>query len=100
MVGRGLWFMGFGFGLIWAVASTFSGLIGVSWVKLRSMWLRRFSRLIIGVFLGFSMAWVSNWRRGFLIGGLDLLIGGLGGGSGGRFWLQLVCVWLGVCGRC
>ena len=26
-------------------------------------------------------------------------IGGVGGGSGGRCWLQLVCVWLGVCGR-
>ena len=54
MVGHGLWFMGFGFGLMWAffwvdhVVSTFSGLIGVSWVKLRSKWLQRFS----GYFLG------------------------------------------------
>ena len=44
------------------------------------------------------MAWVSNQRRGFLIGDLGLLIGGLGGGSGGHCWLQLVYVWLGVCG--
>ena len=27
-----------------------------------------------------------------LIGGLGLLISGLGGGCGGRCWLQLVCV--------
>ena len=27
---------------------------------------------------------------GLLIGGLDLLIGSLGGGCGGRCWLQLV----------
>ena len=26
-------------------------------------------------------------------------IGGVGGGSGGRCWLQLVYVWLSVCGR-
>ena len=32
---------------------------------------------------GFQIRWVSNWRRGFLIGGL-------GGGCGGRCWLQLV----------
>ena len=50
------------------------------------------------------MAWVSDRQREFLIGGVSLLIGcvslligGLGGGSGGRCWLQLVCVWLGVC---
>ena len=50
----------------------------------------------LGIFdgLGFkSAAWVSNRWCGFLISGLD-------GGSGGHCWLQLVCVWLGVCGRC
>ena len=34
--------------------------------------------------------WVLNWRRGFLIGELGLLISGLGGGCGGHCWLQLV----------
>ena len=29
-------------------------------------------------------------RPGFQIGGMGLLIGGLGGGCGGRCWLQLV----------
>ena len=38
-------------------------------------------------FLMGLLRWVSNRRRGFLIGGLDLLIGGLGGGCGGRCWL-------------
>ena len=33
---------------------------------------------------GFQINWVSNLRRGFLIDGLGLLIGGLGGGCGGR----------------
>ena len=56
-------------------------------------------RLIIGssdggssddFFLMGLLWWVSNRRRGFLIGGLSLLIGGLGGGCGGRCWLQLV----------
>ena len=41
-------------------------------------------------FNGFQIGWVSNRRRGFLIGGLGLLIDGLGGGCGGRCWLQLV----------
>ena len=45
--------------------------------------------LIIGssdddFFLMGLLRWVSNRRRGFLIGGLGLLIGGLGGGCGGR----------------
>ena len=43
------------------------------------------------------LRWVSNRRRGFLIGGLGLLISGLGGGCDGCCWLQLVwwfvCVW-------
>ena len=39
---------------------------------------------------GFQIGWVSNRRHGFLIGGLGLLIDGLGGGCGGRCWLQLV----------
>ena len=33
------------------------------------------------------LRWVSNRRCGFLISGLGLLIGGLGGGCGGRCWL-------------
>ena len=33
---------------------------------------------------GFQIDWVSNWRHGFLIGGLGLLICGLGGGCGGH----------------
>ena len=41
-------------------------------------------------FLMGLLRWVSNQRHGFLIGGLGLLIGGLGGGCGGRCWLQLV----------
>ena len=36
---------------------------------------------------GFQICWVTNRRHGFLIGGLGLLIGGLGGGCGGRCWL-------------
>ena len=41
-------------------------------------------------FLMGLLRWVSNQRRGFLISGLGLLIGGLGGGCGGRCWLQPV----------
>ena len=41
-------------------------------------------------FLMGLLRWVSNRRRGFLISGLGLLIGGLGGGCGGRYWLQPV----------
>ena len=41
-------------------------------------------------FLMGLLRWVSNRRRGLLISGLGLLIGGLGGGCGGRCWLQPV----------
>ena len=41
-------------------------------------------------FLMGLLRWVLNRRRGFLINGLGLLIGGLGGGCGGRCWLQPV----------
>ena len=71
----------------WVFLCVFLGIFGVSWVFLGIFWVDRY------IFWVFSMAWVSNRRRGFLIGGV-------GGGSGGRCWLQLVCVWLGVCGRC
>ena len=69
----------------------------------------------IGVFLGVSGRFFGYFRciKGFfwvfsrLIGIFSgyfqwpgFQIGGVGGGSGGRCWLQLVCVWLGVCGRC
>ena len=56
----GLWVMVYGFwiwvdlgvflGIFWVdhVASTFSGLISVSWVKLQSKWLRHFSWYFLG----------------------------------------------------
>ena len=71
-------------GQIGVFLGVFLGIFGVSWVFLGIFWVDRY------IFLVFSMAWVSNRRR----------IGGVGGESGGRCWLQLVCVWLGVCGRC
>ena len=67
----------------WAFLGVFLGIFKVSWVFLGIFWVDRY------IFSADSMAWVSNRRR----------IGGVGGGSGGRCWLQLVCVWLGVCGR-
>ena len=89
-----LYFIGWscGFDVFWV----FSGLIGVSWVKLRSMWLQRFSGLIISVFLGifdglgFKLtAWVSDrWLYWWFVfsglGSIDgfwsvaLMIGGMG----------------------
>ena len=68
----------------WAFLGVFLGIFGVSWVFLGIFWVDWY------IFWVFSMAWVLNRRR----------IGSVGGGSGGHCWLQLVCVWLGVCGRC
>ena len=89
-----LYFIGWscGFDVFWV----FSGLISVSWVKLWSMWLQRFSGLIISVFLGifdglgFKLtAWVSDrWLYWWFVfsglGSIDgfwsvaLMIGGMG----------------------
>ena len=49
-----------------------------------------FLTAVMAFFSVFSLACVSNRLCGFLIGGLGLLIGGLGGGCGGRCWLRLV----------
>ena len=99
MVGRGYFL-----GIVWHGGMffwVFSMLIGVSGGQ-------------IGIFFGrfWAFFWVFSKYHGFfwvfsgLIGIFSppirwprFQIGGVGGGSGGRCWLQLVCVWLGVCGR-
>ena len=103
-MGRGLWVMGFGFGLTWAFFRVFSGLI---------TWLQRFlgifwvDRCIMGqasIEVASTFFWVDHRRfsgyfrwPGFQIGGVDLLIGGLGGGSN---WFVCSSVCVAVADRC